>query len=108
MTLHELMEPLSETEKAKLFNACKDVLTEQGMQLLRRLLFEHDILKEKAAFDAAATVETPALAELAELVLGGGYCEFCPIDGGECIVCGGGPRETCNAEETSRGPMLHH
>jgi hypothetical protein len=48
MTPEELATPLTETEKARLVEACQGVLSRAGMDLLRRALFETDRAQEKA------------------------------------------------------------
>lgn len=45
MIPNERKKPLTEIEKADLFVACDKVLKPQGMNLLRRLMFENDQLR---------------------------------------------------------------
>lgn len=47
MTKEELRKPLSEIELAELFDAAKQVLTQKGFDMLRRLTFERDILRNR-------------------------------------------------------------
>lgn len=43
------LSPLSEIEKAELLSICSGALNKQGVELLRRVLIELDILKSKHA-----------------------------------------------------------
>lgn len=47
MTVPALAKPLTEIEKAELLQACTGVLKPDGLMLLRRALFELDLLKTR-------------------------------------------------------------
>lgn len=66
MMPEELQTSLTEIEKAELFTACQNVLTEAGMNLLRRLMFD----RTDPSPDDAACFKTHGLNKRGERQVG--------------------------------------
>jgi hypothetical protein len=60
-TIEELQKPLSPIEAAELVIAAKKVLTQEGMALLRRLVFAADAVRDQKSEAAITPLHSPVL-----------------------------------------------